>query len=245
MESSKVHHSEKPRGFPANQDRFVWNPYVEFIKDQNGINAQLVAAIAQLEVLCGKIFKVVSKQQHVHKDRYIHLRERIWEVHERLRVAHDRQDAIRDELGKQGEAVFRLRKSFQNHRMSMREFAVNQYDDLQEVLDMLDRISADHAKIGEMQEKVIGKLEDHDLQRKRETEDVEKTIEKILHAKKGIGTLLASLPPKYPIQRIGVDGGTIDVDHLLNVDEKKGIVFFSSPTGIVTAAIDKLDAIHW
>jgi len=38
---------------------------------------------------------------------------------------------------------------------------------------------------------------------------------------------------------------TVDVDHLLNVDEKIGVAYFSSATGIVTVAIDKLDAIHW
>ncbi|WP_252502220.1 hypothetical protein [Sporosarcina sp. Marseille-Q4943] len=245
MDSSKIHHSNKPSGFPANQDRFVWNPYVAFIQEQNGINEQLVASVAKLEMLCGKILDVVSNQQHVHRNRYIHLRDRIWEVHEKLRSASDRQDAIREELGKQGEAVFRLRKSFQNHRMSMREFTINQYDDLHDVLDMLDRISADHAKIGEMQEKVIDKLEAHDLQRKREAEEVEKSIGKILKAKKSIGTLLATLPPKYAMQRIVVDGITIDVDHLLNVDDKKGVAYFASPAGIVTTSIDKLDAILW
>lgn len=196
-------------------------------------------------MLCSKILDVVSNQQHVHRNRYFHLRDRIWEVHEKLRTDSFRQDAIREELGKQGEAVFRLRKSFQNHRMSMREFTINQYDDVHEVLDMLDRISANHAKIGEMQEKVIDKLEEHDLHRKREAEEVEKSIGKILQAKKSIGALLASLPSTYPIQRIVIDGGTIDVDHLLNVDETKGIAYFSSATGIVTTAIDKLDAIHW
>lgn len=168
MESSKAHHSEKSTGFPTNQDRFVWNPYVEFIREQNSVNAQLTAAVEKLEMLCSKILDVVSNQQHVHRNRYLHLRERIWEVHEKLRSESFRQDAIREELGKQGEAVFRLRKSLQNHRMSMREFTINQYDDLHDVLDMLDRISADHAKIGKMQEKVIDKLEEHDLHRKRE-----------------------------------------------------------------------------
>lgn len=171
MDSSKVHQRDKPTGFPANQDRFVWNPYVEFIKEQNSVNAQLTATVEKLERLCGKIFDVVSNQQHVHRNRYVQLRDRIWEVHERLRSASVRQDAIREELGKQGEAVFRLRKSIQNHRMSMREFTINQYDDLHEVLDMLDRISADHAKIGEMQEKVIDRLEEQHVQRKRETEE--------------------------------------------------------------------------
>ncbi|MGG0669651.1 hypothetical protein [Sporosarcina koreensis] len=245
MESSKVHHGDKPIGFPTNQDRFVWNPYVEFIRDQCGVNKQLVTAVEKLEILCFKILDIVSNQQHVHRNRYLHLRDRIWEVHEKLRSESIRQDAIREELGKQGEAVFRLRKSLQSHRMSMREFTIHQNDDLHDVLDMLDRISADHAKIGEMQEKVIDKLEEHDLQRKQEAEEVERSIGKILLAKKSIGMLLSSLPPTYPIQRIVVDGGTIDVDHLLNVDEKKGIAYFSSPTGIVTAAIDKLDAIHW
>ncbi|WP_432357241.1 hypothetical protein [Sporosarcina sp. UB5] len=245
MERSKVHYHNKPSGFPVNQDRFVWNPYVAFIQEQNEFNAQLVTAVSKLETICDKILHVVSNQQHVHRNRYIHLRDRIWEVHERLRAESVRQDAIREELGKQGEAVFRLRKSLQNHRMSMREFTLNQYDDLHDVLDMLDRISVDHAKIGEMQEQVIEKLDAHDLQRKREAEEVEKSIGKILLAKKSIGTLLATLPPKYPLQRIIIDGGTIDVDHLLNVDDKKGVAYFSSPTGIVTAAIDKLDAIHW
>lgn len=245
MERSKVHHNDRPIGFPANQDRFVWNPHVEFMREQNGVNHQMMAAIDKLERLCGEILDVVSTQQHVHRKRYLNLRDRIWEVHERLRSETIRQDAIREELGKQGEAVFRLRKSMQNHRMSMREFTNNQYDDLHEVLDMLDRISAEHAKIGELQEKVIDKLEEQDVQRKREAEEVEKSIGKILLAKKSIGSLLASLPPTYPIQRIVVDGGTIDVDHLLNVDETKGVAYFSSETGIVTAAIDKLDAIHW
>ena len=142
MESSKVQHNEKPSGFPPNQDRFVWNPYIAFIMEQNDVNMQLMAAVNRLEELCGKILHVVSNQQHVHRNRYIHLRDRIWEVHEKMRAASVRQDAIREELGKQGEAVFRLRKSFQNHRMSMREFTINQYDDLHDVLDMLDRISA-------------------------------------------------------------------------------------------------------
>lgn len=245
MESSRVHHRDKPTGFPANQDRFVWNPYVEFIREQNGVNAQLMASVEKLERLCGKILDVVSNQQHVHRNRYLHLRDRIWEVHEKLRAESVRQDAIREELGKQGEAVFRLRKSLQNHRMSMREFTIHQYDDLHDVLDMLDKISTDHVKIGEMQEKVINKLEEQEVQRKREAEEVEKSIGKILLAKKSIGTLLATLPPTYPIQQIVVDGGTIDVDHLLNVDETKGVAYFSSSTGIVTVSIDKLDAIHW
>ena len=245
MEISKVHQSEKPSGFPANQDRFVWNPYVAFIQEQSGVNVQLLAAVERLEILCSKMLDVVNQQQHVHRNRHIHLRDRIWEVHEKLRDASVRQDAIRDELGKQGEAVFRLRKSFQNHRMSMREFTIHQYDDLHDVLDMLDRMSSQHAKIGELQEKVIDKLEAHDLQRKQEVEEVEKSIEKILHAKKSIGLLLSTLPPKYPMQRIVVEGMTVDVDHLLNVDEKKGVAYFSSATGIVTVAIDKLDAIHW
>ncbi|MFC5604231.1 hypothetical protein [Sporosarcina koreensis] len=245
MEHSKVHHNDKPTGFPANQDRFVWNPYVEFIREQNDVNAEMMAAIDKLERLCVKILDVVSKQQQVHRNRYLHLRDRIWEVHEKLRSESIRQDAIREELGKQGEAVFRLRKSIQNHRMSMREFTYNQYDDLHDVLDMLDRISADHAKIGEMHEKVINKLEEQDVQRKRESEEVEKSIGKILLAKKSIGALLATLPPTYPIQQIVLEGGTIDVDHLLNVDEHKGVAYFSSPTGIVTASIEKLDAIHW
>ncbi|MCG7344188.1 hypothetical protein MHZ92_08590 [Sporosarcina sp. ACRSL] len=245
MESSKVHRSDMSSGFPINQDRFVWNPYIAFIQEQTGINAHLLAALDRLEVLCGKMLDIVSNQQHVHRNRYIHLRDRIWEVHEKLKAASDRQDAIREELGKQGEAVFRLRKSFQHHRMSMREFTVNQYDDLHDVLDMLDRISSEHAKIGVMQEKVIGKLEEHDLQRKREAEEVEKSIGKILQAKKSIGTLLATLPPKYPIQRIVVDGGPIDVDHLLNVNEKEGVAYFGASSGVVTVAIDRLDAIHW
>jgi len=245
LEILKVHQSEKPSGFPANQDRFVWNPYVAFIKEQSGVNAQLMASIERLEMLCSKMLDIVSHQQHVHRNRYIHLRDRIWEVHEKLRAASVRQDAIRDELGKQGEAVFRLRKSFQNHRMSIREFTINQYDDLHDVLDMLDRMSSHHAKLEEMQEKVIDKLEEHDLQRKREAEEVEKSIGKILHAKKSIGMLLSTLPPNYPIKRIVADGMTIDVDHLLNVDQKKGVAYFSAPSGIVTVAIDKLDAIHW
>lgn len=245
MESSKIHHSDKLTGFPANQDRFVWNPYVEFIQEQNVINEQLVSAVSKLESLCSKILDVVSNQQHVHRNRYLHLRDRIWEVHEKLRSASDRQDAIGEELGKQGQAVFRLRKSFQNHRMSMREFTINQYDDLHDVLDMLDRINANHEKIGEMQEKVINKLEEHGPQRKQEAEEVEKSIGKILQAKKSIGTLLSTLPTKYPIKRIVVDSETIDVDHILNVDEDKGVAYFSASTGIVAAAIDKLDAIHW
>jgi uncharacterized protein YPO0396 len=245
LEFSKVHQSEKPSGFPVNQERFVWNPYVAFIQEQNRVNVQLMASIERLESLCSKLLDIVSHQQHVHRNRYIHLRDRIWEVHEKLRASSVRQDAIREELGKQGEAVFRLRKSFQNHRMSMREFTIHQYDDLQDALDMLDRISSNHAKIGELQEKVIDKLEAHDLQRKREIAEVEKSIGKILNAKKSIGMLLSTLPPKYPIQRIVADGMTIDVDHLLNVDDKKGVAYFSSSTGIVTVAIDKLDAIHW
>lgn len=245
MESSKVHHSNNQNGFPANQDRFVWNPYVEFIRDQRGVNEQLLGAVEKLEVLCCKMLDIVSNQQHVQRNRYLHLRDRIWEVHEKLRSESIRQDAIREELGKQGEAVFRLRKSLQNHRMSMREFTIHQYDDLHDVLDMLDRINANHEKIGEMHEKVIDKLEEQDRRRKQEAEEVEKSIEKILLAKKSIVKLLSTLPPTYPIQRIVVDGGTIDVDYLLNVDEKKGVAYFSSSTGIVTAAIDKLDAIHW
>lgn len=245
MERSKVHHRDRPIGFPKNQDQFVWNPYVEFMRDQGKVNKQLVTAVEKLELLCCKIFDIVSNQQHVHRNRYLHLRDRIWEVHDKLRTESARQDAIREELGKQGDAVFRLRKSLQSHRMSMREFTIHQNDDLHDVLDMLDRISADHAKIGEMQETVIDKLEEHDLQRRQEAEEVERSIGKILLAKQSVGMLLSSLPPTYPMQRIVVDGATIDVDHLLNVDEKKGIAYFSSPTGIVTAAIDQLDAIHW
>lgn len=96
-----------------------------------------------------------------------------------------------------------------------------------------------------MQEKVIDKLEAHDRQRKQEAEEVEKSIGKILLAKKSIGTLLSSLPSTYPIQRIIVDGESIDITHLVNVDEEKGIACFSSATGVVSVAIDKLDAIHW
>ena len=45
----------------------------------------------------------------------------------------------------------------------MREFTIDQYDDdLHDVLDKLDRLSANHAKIGKMQKKVIGKRESTD-----------------------------------------------------------------------------------
>ncbi|MCM3709002.1 hypothetical protein [Sporosarcina luteola] len=147
MESSKIHQRDKLTGFPANQDRFVWNPHMEFIKDQSAVNAQLLTAVEKLEKVCCKILDIVSSQQHAQRNRYLHLRDRIWEVHERLRAESIRQEAIREELGKQGQAVFRLRKSFQNHRMSMREFTVHQYDDLHDVLVMLDRINANQEKM--------------------------------------------------------------------------------------------------
>ncbi|WP_262173982.1 hypothetical protein [Saccharococcus sp. Marseille-Q5394] len=147
MDSSKIHHSDKPTAFPANQDRFVWNPHMEFIKSQSAVNAQLLTAVEKLEKVCCKILDIVSNQQHVHRNRYLHLRDRIWEVHEKLRSESIRQEAIREEIGKQGQAVFRLRKSFQNHRMSMRQFTIHQYDDLHDVLDMLERINANHEQI--------------------------------------------------------------------------------------------------
>jgi DNA repair ATPase RecN len=245
LESSRAQHREKSRGFPVNQDRFIWNSYIEFMKDQRDVNAQLITAVDQLGEIGRKIVRIVSNQQHVHRHRYNYLHDRVWEVLEKLKSASAKQDTIREELGKQGEAVFRLRKSFQDHRMSMREFRNHVHDDLHDVLDMLDRLSANDAKIGELQEEVIDKLEEHDMQRRQEAEEVEKTIERILLAKKSIGKLLSALPPIIPIQRIVVDGIAIDVNHLLNVDEKKGIAYFSSPTGVVTVDIDKLDAIHW
>ncbi|MCM3743973.1 hypothetical protein M3193_07430 [Sporosarcina luteola] len=147
MESSRIHHRDKPTGFPANQDRFVWNPHLEFIKEQSAVNAQLLTAVEKLEKVCCEIVDIVSSQQHAQRNRYLHLRDRIWEVHERLRSESIRQEAIREELGKQGQAVFRLRKSFQNHRMSMREFTVHQYDDLHDVLVMLDRLNANQEKM--------------------------------------------------------------------------------------------------
>ena len=79
--------------------------------------------------------------------------------------------------------------------------------------------TANDEKIGELQEKVIGKLEEHDVERRQEAEEVKKTIERILQAKKSIGALLSSLPPITPMQRIIVDGTVIDVNHILNVDE--------------------------
>ena len=58
LERSKVHHREKSSGFPANQDQFIWNPYIEFIREQTGVNAQLIATVNQLEERCGKILDV-------------------------------------------------------------------------------------------------------------------------------------------------------------------------------------------
>lgn len=216
-----------------------------FMKEQRETNEHLVIAVNRLEQLCGRLLDIVSRQQNVQKNRYLHLKDRIWEVQEKIRSTSVRQDSIREELGKQGDAVFRLRKSFQNHRMSMHEFKVNQYDDLHEILSLLDRISADHMKFEEMQEKVIGKLDAQDIERKKNTETVEKSVERILQAKKSIGKLLSTLPSAYPIQQIIVEGTTIPVKNLLNVDEKKGIAYFTSATGVLTVAIDKIDAIHW
>ncbi|GEN82470.1 hypothetical protein SLU01_07820 [Sporosarcina luteola] len=245
MGKSKVHLNGWMDDFLTNQNRFVWNPYMAFMKEQRETNEHLVITVNRLEQLCGRLLEIVSRQQSVQKNRYLHLRDRIWEVQEKIRSTSVRQDSIREELGKQGEAVFRLRKSFRNHRMSMHEFTVNQYDDLHEILSLLDRISADHIKFGEMQERVIGKLDAQNISRKHDVETVETSIERILEAKKSIGKLLSTLPSTYPIQQIIVEGAMIPVINLLNVDEKKGIAYFTSASGVVTVAIDKLDAIHW
>ncbi|MDN4608030.1 hypothetical protein [Sporosarcina highlanderae] len=155
MGESKVHLNGWVDDYLSNQSRFVWNPYLAFMKEQRETNEHLVIVVNRLEQLCGKILDSVSRQQISHRNRYFQLRDRIWEVHEKLQSDSVKQDTIREELGKQGEAVFRLRKSLQNHRVSMREFTLNQYDDLDDILSMLERIDADNAKI-------IKKLEDQD-----------------------------------------------------------------------------------
>ncbi|MDW0116052.1 hypothetical protein QTL97_03830 [Sporosarcina thermotolerans] len=238
MGESKVHLNGWMDDYLTNQNRFVWTPYMAFMKEQRETNEHLVIVVNRLEQVCGRLLDIVSRQQNSHRNRYFQLRDRIWEVQEKLHSDSVKQDTIREELGKQGEAVFRLRKSLQNHRMSMRQFTVNQFDDMHVILDMLDRIESDNAK-------VIGKLEAQEIQQLQEAESVEKSIEKILHAKKSIGRLLSKLPPTYPIQQIVVEGSVIPVINLLNVDEKKGFAFFTADTGVVTVAIDKLDAIQW
>lgn len=238
MGESKVHLNGWMDDYLTNQNRFVWNPYMAFMKEQRETNEHLVVVVNRLEQVCGRLLDIVSRQQNSHRNRYFQLRDRIWEVQEKLHSDSVKQDTFREELGKQGEAVFRLRKSLQNHRMSMREFTLNQYDDMHEVLDMLDRIGSDNAK-------VIGKLEAQGIQQLQEVQSVEKSIDKILDAKKSIGRLLSKLPPEYPVKEIVVDGTVMPVIYLLNVDEKKGTAFFMTETGIVTVAIDELDAIRW
>ncbi|WP_339251512.1 hypothetical protein NSQ43_15090 [Sporosarcina sp. FSL W8-0480] len=238
MGESKVHLNGWFDDYLTNQNRFVWTPYMAFMKEQRETNEHLVIVVNRLEQVCGRLLDIVSRQQNSHRNRYFHLRDRIWEVQEKLHSDSVKQDTIREELGKQGEAVFRIRKSLQNHRMSMRDFTLNQYDDMHEILDMLNRIESDNAK-------VIGKLETQEIHQLQEVDSVEKSVEKILHAKKSIGRLLSKLPPQYPVKEIVVDGKVMPVVNLLNVDEKKEVAFFTAETGVVSVAIAELDAIQW
>lgn len=177
MESSKVHLQEKEDDALTNQKQFVWNPYISFMKEQQMINTHLVDSVNRLEAICGKLLMAVNSQKQTHRNRYYDLQDRVYDMHEKLREASIRQDSISEELGKQGEAVFRLRRNLQNHRMSMHEFTINQYDDLHDVLDMLDQITLHNTKMGEIQEEIIRKLTTEDLQRHPDNEESKRTVE--------------------------------------------------------------------
>lgn len=172
LEKANVHLHEKADATITNQKQFVWNPHVSFMQEQQKTNVYLQDAVARLETLSQKLLKTVQQQKHVQRFRHDEMEERLGGICNTLKEASARQDAIQGEISKQMEAVFRLRRSLQNHRMSMNEFTVHQYDDLYDILDMLDKINLHNKKMGDLQQEMLEKLTQQDFQEPPDGHDV-------------------------------------------------------------------------
>lgn len=164
LKKPNVHLHEKVDASVTNQKQFVWNPHVSFMQEQQQANVHLQDAVARVEALSQKLLKTVQQQKHVQRFRHDEMEERMGSIYKTLLEATTQQDAIHHEISKQAETVFRLRRSLQNHRLSMNDFAVHQYDDLDAILDMLDKINAHNKKMGDLQHEVLEKLTLQDVQ---------------------------------------------------------------------------------
>lgn len=163
LKKPNVHLHEKVDASVTNQKQFVWNPHVSFMQEQQKTNVHLQDAVARVEALSQKLLKTVQQQKHVQRFRHDELEEQMESIYNTLREATTQQDAIHHEISKQAETVVRLRRSLQTHRQSMSEFTVHQYDDLCDILDMLNTINKHNKKLGDLQQEVLKKLTIQDV----------------------------------------------------------------------------------
>ncbi|KGX85573.1 hypothetical protein [Pontibacillus litoralis] len=57
--------------------------------------------------------------------------------------------------------------------------------------------------------------------------------------------VLSGLPPYYPVDKVVVDGVTIEVTHFVSIDPNTGLAFFLNGGGLQQIDCKEIQAIDW
>ena len=88
-------------------------------------------------------------------------------------------------------------------------------------------------------------MKQQELQLEEAFEEVKRLLEKVLQVKGSIRTLIASLPPNYPVKQVIVGGTSIPLESFVFVNKDTDIANFSNGTETISIPIQNIDTIHW
>ena len=249
-----------------NQHKSIINEQQEYMQKQSALNGKLVQHIQQLNECSTKIMESILEQKEEFDRRgRIEKRSRLYTKQvinhmaftiEQYDIQLTKQNRLIENMNeniiKQEGITNQFDSKINKQRTILRNIARKQSYFFEEIMSRLndvhkrEKVSINsQERILEMGNQLTDIMEAQNRQRSLEYNEMKKLLQKLLEEKHNISSLLASLPPNYPMKKILLNGEKMHVDYFLFLNESSGIAYFSLDNEIVSVSIDKVEAIYW